>query len=132
MSPAKFSLLKDISLVLMRYTAPDKPVIIPEILIRLMDSLSKILDAIRTIIGVVVMIREALTDVVKDSPLKNKETLREAPNRAHKISLGMSFLSTFSLLKTPTIQKIITAARTRSRLRPKGSRYSAIIALAML
>lgn len=133
-SPGRVSDPKEKSLpMMMIIKAPINPKKIPMIFLRVTLSLMRNAATKSTNMGVDVIRIEALIGLVMLKPLKNINWLIAIPKRAHRASLGRSFLSTFSLLvKAWKSQKSSTAPIQRSTIKPKGFTYSGITSLAMV
>ncbi len=105
----------------MRETAPNIPMIIPETFLNDTFSRKMIAATIITMIGLVVIIKEALIGAVILNPLKNSNWLVATPKSPHKMSLPRSFVSILGDLKKISItQKIIEAEMTLKNINPNG------------
>ena len=101
--------------------APVIPITIPLTLRKVMASRIKSEATTSTIIGLVVIISEALMGEVRSRPLKKSNWLVATPNTAHTNNLNKSLFSTFSRVIRELIRKkTIAVNNTRIKINPKG------------
>lgn len=121
-SPRKVSELKEIVLPnASKKTAPQAPSRMPIIFFEVTFSLINTAAAIKTKMGVAVMMMEALMGVVRARPLKNNTWLMATPLSPQQMRRKMSLRSAFSLLKKGAKAKnkrVVT--KTRSKINPVG------------
>lgn len=100
--------------------APEKPMMIPKILLAYNRSFKKIALRTKTMIGVVTISTDALIGAVRDSPFMNVTILKPTPQKAARAINGNSLKGTRSLGLTivPIIQNIAAVTSTLYQLNP--------------
>ena len=109
---------------MVRINAPIIPKAMPVTFIVVIFSLRITEDKIRTIIGTVIIITDALMGVVNWSPLKKANIFNVTPNKAAVINFGKSLPSIFLVLIIESNnQNKIPAKNTLRIINPKGRIY---------